>query len=174
MSSTPPADLRHREATEADLGRLLELNQAAVPAVGSVDLDRMGRLLRWADALPVLVDDDDVVQAFVLLVGPDSDYDSPNYRWFAERYERFLYVDRVVVAEGRRNRGLGAWLYEEAAAMAGSSGQGRVTAEVNLEPPNPGSSRFHRRAGFVAVGTLAPKPANVVEMLVRELDAPRT
>ena len=37
------------------------------------------------------------VDAFLLAFDQDATYDSPNYRWFCERYPRFVYVDRVVV-----------------------------------------------------------------------------
>ncbi len=40
-----------------------------------------------------------------------ASYDSVNYRWFAERYERFLYVDRVVVAAAQHGRGFGLAQY---------------------------------------------------------------
>jgi predicted GNAT superfamily acetyltransferase len=32
--------------------------------------------------------------------------------------------------------------------------------EVNLEPPNPGSLRFHKRIGFIEVGQTIPEYAN--------------
>jgi len=38
-------------------------------------------------------------------------YDSPNYLWFRQRYPRFVYVDRVVVARAMRGRGYARLLY---------------------------------------------------------------
>jgi hypothetical protein len=32
---------------------------------------------------------------------PSARYDSPNYLWFRNRYQRFVYVDRIVVARRR-------------------------------------------------------------------------
>lgn len=121
-------------------------------------------------ALTWVVDDDAGPAAgFVLLFEPGSTYDSPNYRWFEGRFDRFLYVDRVVVAEDRRGLGWGGRVYDAVAEEAVRRGSVRVTAEVNLEPPNPGSSRFHRRHGFEAVGTLGFGPDYVVEMLARDV-----
>ena len=131
------------------------------------DVERMGELVALAAAAWVVDDGDGGLAGFVLLFEPGSVYDSANYRWFAERFDSFLYVDRVVVAAGQRGGGLGATLYEAVAAEAGRRGSGRVLAEVNLEPPNPGSSRFHRRHGFEAVGELRFSDDYVVEMLER-------
>ena len=42
--------------------------------------------------------------AFLIALDQDADYDNPNFRWMRSRFERFVYVDRVVVAA--RARGL--------------------------------------------------------------------
>lgn len=156
---------RIRPATDDDLDALVELNNEAVPAVTPADRDHMARLLEWA-SLAWVVDDDGPV-AFVLLFEPGSDYPSPNYAWFVDTFERFLYIDRVVVAPSLRGGGIGGRLYEAVADEARRRGSVRVTAEVNLEPPNPGSSRFHRRHGFDAVGVLRLGQDYEVEMLAR-------
>jgi predicted GNAT superfamily acetyltransferase len=45
------------------------------------------------------------VAAVLLAFREGADYDSPNYRWFAKRYDSFLYIDRVVVSASHRRRG---------------------------------------------------------------------
>ncbi|TIW02273.1 MAG: GNAT family N-acetyltransferase, partial [Mesorhizobium sp.] len=45
------------------------------------------------------------LEAFILCFDQDANYDSPNFLWFRERYPRFVYVDRVVVAAAARGRG---------------------------------------------------------------------
>lgn len=161
-----------RVAVEADLDRIVELNNAAVPGVSPTDRAALEALIAVASVCWVVdAPDTDRVDAFVLLFGPGADYASPNYRWFSDRYDRFLYVDRVVVDEGRRGDGWGTRLYDLVAERAASTGAGRVTAEVNLEPPNPGSSRFHRRHGFEPVGELRHGDTYVVEMLARPVVA---
>jgi uncharacterized protein len=42
---------------------------------------------------------------------PDSAYDSVNYRWFTERYDDFMYLDRVAFDAEAQGRGLGTLLY---------------------------------------------------------------
>ena len=90
--------------------------------------------------------------AFLIAFDQDGDYDSPNFLWFRERYDRFLYVDRIAVAETHRRRGLAAALYDDLFAFAATRGEARIVCEVNSDPPNPGSDAFHAARGFVVVG----------------------
>ncbi len=99
-----------------------------------------------------MVEDDARVIAFLLALREGAAYDSPNYRWFALRYERFLYVDRVVVASAARGRGAGALLYRDVFEFAATHAVDLVTCEYDVEPPNPASERFHARFGFREVG----------------------
>ena len=141
-----------RPVVAGDLPRLHEINQANVPAVGSVDVDRLGFIVTESPiALVVEVDDD--VAGFCLVLGPDSAYDSVNYRWFTERYDRFMYLDRVAVDAAARGRGLGTLLYAEVdRLMRERADAEHLALEVNVDPPNEGSLRFHARLGFVEVG----------------------
>jgi uncharacterized protein len=53
---------------------------------------------------------------------------------------------------------------------AGSLRAERVTCEVNLEPPNPVSQRFHESLGFVEVGRQETYGGSVtVQLLERRL-----
>jgi hypothetical protein len=45
-----------------------------------------------------------------------------------------------------------------------------LTCEVNLNPPNLGSIRFHNRIGFREVGQQDSKPGLTVSMLAKKLD----
>ena len=91
-------------------------------------------------------------QAFLLAFDQADDYDGLHFKWFRSRYERFLYVDRVVVAEEGRGRGLGRILYADLFTRAEGFGHDRIVCEVNMQPPNPGSDRFHAAQGFCEVG----------------------
>ena len=55
----------------------------------------------------------DELDAFLLAFDQDAAYDSPNFLWFRERYPRFVYVDRVVVAGGGAWAGLARRLYRD-------------------------------------------------------------
>jgi predicted GNAT superfamily acetyltransferase len=92
------------------------------------------------------------LEAFLLAFDQDAAYDSPNYLWFRERYPRFIYVDRIVVANAARGRGHARRLYQDLFDRAARAGHTIVTCEVNADPPNPASDAFHAALGFLEVG----------------------
>ncbi|MES0092256.1 GNAT family N-acetyltransferase [Mesorhizobium sp. M0030] len=92
------------------------------------------------------------LEAFIMTFDQDARYDSPNFLWFRERYPRFVYVDRVVVAAQARGRGHARQLYEDLFGEVARAGHSIVTCEVNVEPPNPASDAFHAALGFGEVG----------------------
>lgn len=157
-----------RDIESYDVRPLLALNNAAIPAVNLLDERTLIELVSMAHAAAVVVEEDDPKTALGLVITLTSgnDYDSENYRWFEARSHDFLYVDRIVVDESFRARGLGQVLYERVFAEARSAGLTEVTCEVNLDPPNPGSLAFHDRLGFVQVGELVTKNATVTVALL--------
>ncbi|MDD9916266.1 MAG: GNAT family N-acetyltransferase, partial [Rhodospirillaceae bacterium] len=56
-----------------------------------------------------------VADAGALLITFDQNaaYHSANFKWFQARRDRFVYVDRIVVADNRRGEGLAGRLYRE-------------------------------------------------------------
>jgi len=140
-----------RPLTGEDVEAVLAINEANVPEVGSVDRDRMVRLIELS-IVAAAVEIDAAVVGFCLVLPSGTDYDSVNYRWFAERYETFAYLDRVAIDEAHRTRGLGRGLYEEVDRRLATLGHGQLALEVNVDPPNDPSLAFHRRLGFAEVG----------------------
>ena len=96
--------------------------------------------------------------ALLIALDQDAEYRSVNFRWFQARRRRFVYVDRVVVSERFRGRGLATRLYRDLFERAGEAGHDRIVCEVNLDPPNPGSDAFHEKMGFVEVGRAELEP----------------
>ena len=97
---------------------------------------------------------------------------------FGERFVRFVYIDRVVVGQDRRQAGVGSMLYADVERYAVETGAERLTCEVNLAPPNPPSLAFHRQRGFAEVGTLSipsiPGSGKIVSLLVKPVVSCRT
>ena len=150
--------MAHRRPYEpADAVGALALNQANVPEVGSADAARWEWLLALADHAEV-VDHAGEVVAFLVAFAEGSAYDSPNYRWFGARHERFVYVDRVAVAEAHRGTGIAHDLYRSFEVWGRERGAGVLCAEVNTVPPNPRSLRFHQGLDFAVVADLEPWP----------------
>ena len=161
-----------RPATSADLGRMLELNKAAVPAVNELTPDEMRWFLDVArGCLVAEVPSSTVPGPAALLVGldgPGGGYDSLNYGWFSERFDRFLYVDRVVVDPSAYRTGVGRAFYE--VFLATSDGHTHLCAEVNTVPRNERSLAFHDAMGFADVGEQSDEgTGKTVRMYAREL-----
>jgi len=146
-----PERYRLRDATPADFPAILALNEAHVAVLSPLDAPRLARLHREAASHRVAEADGTVV-AFLLALREGATYDSVNYRWFAARYPRFLYVDRVVIEPAARGQGLADRLYDDLLAAARCQEIGLVTCEIDVVPPNPASTRFHARRGFREVG----------------------
>jgi uncharacterized protein len=89
---------------------------------------------------------------YVIGFDQDADYDSVNFLWFKNRYARFVYIDRVVVAEAARGRGIARAFYDNLCAHARDAGHTQIVCEINLDPPNPRSMAFHAAMGFTEAG----------------------
>jgi uncharacterized protein len=158
--------MRLRELTRADWPALLALNLDSVRELSELDEQRLQWILSLAHR-GLVVESEGEVAAFALAIASGTEYDSENYRWFAARFERFLYLDRVAVAASQRRRGIGAQLYD-AMEVAAASFE-RMVCEVNVLPPNHASLAFHAARGYVEVGRLAHGPAKLVALLSKEL-----
>lgn len=152
-------------APDTVLDGVLDLNRMVEAMTSPLDMARLRQLADWATVAEAVVEGGQV-QAFLLGFAPDSPYDSPNYRWFCDRYPQFAYIDRVVVAEAARGRGLARHLYGRLADHAGRHALGPLVCEVNTDPPNPGSDAFHAALGFAEVGRAVLGPAKAVRYLL--------
>ena len=142
-----------------------EINEQGLPGTGKVSVAKMGELLQLSDLCIGAYIDEKLV-GFVLCLYPKKDYSSQNYAWFNQRYDQFLYVDRIAISPKNRNMKIGTELYEKVFELA-TERQIPVTAEVSLTPPNEGSDRFHLRHGFSSVGEFHQSGKSVT-MYIRE------
>lgn len=150
----------------ADEAALLALNNAHAAELSELDARELGRLLSIALVARVIGD----AEAFLLSFDQDADYHSPNFLWFRERYERFAYVDRIVVSPAARRGGHARRLYEELFTTARAAGHTLICCEVNSDPPNPISDAFHARLGFTVRGEARlPDRGKSVRYLIRAL-----
>ena len=140
-----------REVESRDLERILELNEESVHFLSPLTLEKLRRLWGQSEMFNV-VECEGTVDAFVLTLSEGKDYDSLNYLWFSSNYNKFLYIDRVVVSERMQGKGLGKMLYKSVFEHARKMGVPYVTAEIDINPPNPGSLKFHERFDFKEVG----------------------
>lgn len=145
-------EIEIRAAAQSDFPRICALNLEAVEHTSAMDLKRLAEL----DALSChhrVACVDGAVSGFVLAMDNAAAYSNVNFEWFAEKYPRFLYVDRVVIAPTARGLRLGRRLYDEMFDFARSRALPIVACEYNLIPPNEPSRSFHDKLGFVECGS---------------------
>jgi uncharacterized protein len=127
---------------------LLALNNAFAVETSSLANDSLRHLLATAFHVRIA----GAVDAFCIALDQQASYDSPNFAWFRQRFTRFVYVDRVIVAADRRGRGIARALYNDLAQAARMADHTVLCCEVNVSPPNPASDRFHTAFGFAEIG----------------------
>lgn len=146
--------MQTRPITPSDFADVLALNEESVHFLSPLSASLLERLHAQAAFHGVLEKEGRIV-AFVLTFEEGADYDSVNYQWFFQRYPRFLYVDRVVVAQGLQSAGAGSALYKAVFNHAVDNDIPIVACEYDVEPLNPVSQRFHEKFGFAEVGQQA-------------------
>ena len=158
-----------RQAQISDFPRILDINAAEEEKTSRIDLARITQLDSWSDYHRVAVLEDQVV-GFLLVMSEVSDYDGENFRWFVERYSRFLYIDRIVIYGRAARRGVGSALYGDLIQFAATQSWSTLCCEINVSPPNPVSHAFHAHFGFEEVGRSAEAGApKVVSYQVTEI-----
>jgi uncharacterized protein len=164
-----------RPGRAADAAQVLAINAAGTPGVTPLspqELDDIG----GAAALYLITAIGDQIGAYVIGLASDAAYDGDEFRWFRAQYaERFLYIDQVAVAEDWRGRGVGSLLYRELEVRTRDCGGiPRIVCELNLDPPNLGSARFHDHHGYTQVGTLVTSDGRFVSLRCKILEREST
>jgi predicted GNAT superfamily acetyltransferase len=86
---------------------------------------------------------------FIFLYDEKTEYDSLNYLYFKSRYQKFLYVDRIIIAGEHQKKGYGRQLYD---FIIDTHNPDIFCCEVNITPPNRQSLSFHHKYGFKEIG----------------------
>lgn len=145
-------DIQIRDAKPEDFGYILALNEKDVEVLSPMDDAKADYFLQTAELFRV-AEADGQLAAFMIVMREGTDYGSENYVWFSRQYEKFLYIDRIVIDENFRRLGLGKILYESVFRHAEETEIPVVTAEVDIRPVyNEPSFGFHKAMGFVEVG----------------------
>ena len=147
---------------------LLRINNASAVETSLLSRERFEQLIGAARIATFIAPD----VAFLLAFEHNDIYDGGHFQWFQRRFDRFIYIDRVVVSGQGRRRGLGRLLYADLFERAEKLGHTAIVCEVNALPPNPVSDKFHAAHGFDEVGTATfDNGAKTVRYLLRRLTA---
>lgn len=137
-----------RTATLQDLETIRSLNEAALPHVNSIPIADFEEFLQMTKHF-VVIEMENEIAGFLITLDEKQSYDSVNYQFFLDQYDSFEYVDRIVIGDAFKGRGCGKALYQ---FLFENTEYPRVTCEVNIEPPNDASMKFHEKMGFYEVG----------------------
>ena len=157
-----------RDVREHELDSVLALNNAAGPAILPIDAARLRRFYATAEYFRLAERDGNMV-GFLVGFGAGSGHDSSNFHWFAERYPRFFYIDRIVVASRRRGGGVGRAFYADVQSYA-ELRYPVLACEVFIEHDNDPARLFHGSFGFHEVGQhVMPGTGVRASMLTKDL-----
>ncbi|MBO6523859.1 MAG: GNAT family N-acetyltransferase [Balneolaceae bacterium] len=136
-----------RSVSHIDLEKIRELNESALPHVNSIPISEFQEFITISSFF-LVAEEEGQLAGFLIVLGPGQSYVSENYQYFSEHYSSFDYVDRIVIGEAFRGKGLGSQLYKY---LFKESQEACITCEVNIKPPNPKSIQFHQMLGFEEV-----------------------
>ena len=150
-----------REMTHSDFDSIVHLNQNALEGVGPLDNESLSLLVKMSNQALVAEDDGDIA-GFVITLPPGAEYDSSRYRWFEDKLvDDYVYLDRIVVSDEHRRKGVASKLYEEI--------EGDAPVALEVYETNDVSLAFHESRGFEEIGALTHDGKTNL-MLVREPD----
>jgi uncharacterized protein len=142
-----------RDAGRGDFQTICALNLAEVHHTSPMDAAGLATLADVACYHKVACVNGSIA-AFLLAICDRAPYENPNFAWFARKYARFIYVDRIVVSSPFRGQRVGSLLYEDLFRYARDQVIPAVTCEYNIFPTNEPSRLFHDKFGFKEQGTL--------------------
>ncbi|WP_353227061.1 GNAT family N-acetyltransferase [Novosphingobium sp.] len=163
-----PAPIALRPATMADAPTIVALNAAVVAVTSPMDVADFTALLPLC-AVCTVVERAGTLLGFIMAMQQGAGYDNGNFRWFSDRLNRFVYIDRVVIDADARGLRLGSMLYDHLSRAARQRDCLLLAAEMDLIPANPVSLKFHAQRGFVQLGTRELPSGKVVSMQVAGL-----
>tara|TARA_B100000674_G_C37649806_1_gene827383 strand:- start:146 stop:679 length:534 start_codon:yes stop_codon:yes gene_type:complete len=145
MNNLEQFDLK--EAKKTSLREVFEINESHKPMLSSLgDLGKLEDLIELSTFGSFFVFQREIC-AFIVCMREDLPYESPNYKYFQNKYKKFLYIDRVGVKKGLENRGFGSFMYGNIFENYINE-RLIICAEANIEPINKQSLKFHEKMGF--------------------------
>lgn len=140
-----------RKFESKDFDRILELNEESVSFLSPLTKNKLESLILESELINI-IEVNGIIEAFILTLRQGKDYTSINYLWFSNNYDEFLYIDRIVVSKKMHGKGLGKLLYKSIFTYAKLVNLPYLVAEIDINPPNPKSLKFHEYFGFKEVG----------------------
>lgn len=138
--------------TTDDLAQAVDINQANLSDVDSINIENLGRVLADSKIALVAIEPEGSVVGFCMVIDESCGYLSDRAAWATATSKSGLHIDRVVFDMNFSGFGLGLALYNELDQRIIESGATTLTSLVRVDPPNEHSVFFHNKRGFVEIG----------------------
>ena len=138
-----------RTLRPTDLELIHKWNESTVPKVNSLTFEEFRLQSINCTHSYIQYSTDSMPVGFIFLYDEKTYYDSLNYLYFKNRYQKFLYVDRIIIAGEYQKKGYGQQLYD---FVIDTHNPDIFCCEVNITPPNRQSLSFHHKYGFKEIG----------------------
>ena len=138
-----------RTLRTTDLELIHKWNQSTVPKVNSLTFEEFSLQSINCTYSYIQYSSNSNPVGFIFLYDEKTEYDSLNYLYFKSRYQKFLYVDRIIIAGEHQKKGYGQQLYD---FVIDTHNPDIFCCEVNITPPNRQSLSFHHKYGFKEIG----------------------
>ena len=157
------------EVQISDLSSVRTINEKAIPAVNSVSEEEF----IWFHEKSVYFRKAILkgnLGGFLLVLPMNISYKSLNYNWFSERYDDFVYIDRIAVKEDFKNSGIGGSLYKDLEKFLPRDIK-MIACEYNIKPLNEVSKNFHKKMNYKNVGTqLTENNTKEVSLMIKKIN----
>jgi predicted GNAT superfamily acetyltransferase len=87
-----------KELCQDDVSEIWNINEQGLPGTGKVSHEEIEDLLSLSE-IAIGAFEDGKLSGFVICLLPRTRYGSLNYAWFNQRYDNFIYVDRIALAQ---------------------------------------------------------------------------
>jgi len=138
-----------RTLRPTDLELIHKWNESTVPKVNSLTFEEFRLQSINCTYSYIQYSTDSIPVGFIFLYDEKTEYDSLNYLYFKNKYQKFLYVDRIIIAAEHQKKGYGQQLYDY---VIDTHNPDIFCCEVNIIPPNRQSLSFHQIYGFKEIG----------------------
>ena len=139
-----------RDAKHSDIEKIVLINESAIPAVNYVSYKEFEWFLYRKLYFKIAENSHGDISGFLLVLPSGLEYKSLNYKWFSDKYDKFAYIDRIVIMDEFKKNGIGKSLYLDLEKNIGE--YQLIACEFNIEPPNPISKKFHESLNYENVG----------------------
>lgn len=153
------------DLTAPYIADVIKINIAGQPGVCALSREQIEAHLTHARFFKVAILAGECI-AYVIAYDHQQLYDGDEFIWFKRNIDQpFLYIDQIAIAPTYQGQGLGGRIYAALKQIATNLHYKYLTCEVNLEPPNPISLKFHYHHGFTTQEEMVASDARRVALL---------